>query len=475
VEDEVDSFRYPVDRIRLPLDDPRVGALSGPGPDKPSANFTARAYERARTGPLANMFAWGIDSAPAAKPVRDALGLGSRLIGARAMSFVTLLVAAFFVKIETFAEFGVYQTAATLLWTACFLRYDAAIPAADTDKGAHAALRLSITVSAVLWFASSLCAIVAGLSGWVPLGLALLFPLSVLARILLRLTFLMATRDGDFRSIGRASLAQAFFQPLSLLAGVLALQNGSIAFAVSDLIGHFAYGLYLAWSRRDDLTFLRSGWDLEALRDTARKWSGMPLYNLPGSFLSLAFVTSPLLIMPLTASGVFAGHVALAFRIFDVPTQIITAASTPIFLHRLRPDERRVTRVFGRKMMVTLGIALTILYGIMAAALALADPWLRATPLGRLAGIVAGVAAVQLFVALAAPLNDSCALYPEQKKLALIHGLAVLGSLASCLVAYAVSPRIALLVLAALALSRAVALGELLRKLSMEHRLASSP
>src|SRR4051794_22992863 len=152
------------------------------------------------------------------------------------MSFVTLLVAAFFVKIETFAEFGVYQTAATLLWTACFLRYDAAIPAADTDKGAHAALRLSITVSAVLWFASSLCAIVAGLSGWVPLGLALLFPLSVLARILLRLTFLMATRDGDFRSIGRASLAQAFFQPLSLLAGVLALQNGSIAFAVSDLI-----------------------------------------------------------------------------------------------------------------------------------------------------------------------------------------------------------------------------------------------
>src|SRR3954468_5944935 len=136
------------------------------------------------------MVAWGLDAILAGKPVRDALRLGGRLIGARAMSFVTLLVAAFFVKIETFAEFGVYQTAATLLWTACFLRYDAAIPAANTEKGGHAALRLSITVAAVLWLASSLGAIAAGLAGWVPLGLALLFPLSVLARIVLRLPFL---------------------------------------------------------------------------------------------------------------------------------------------------------------------------------------------------------------------------------------------------------------------------------------------
>lgn len=420
------------------------------------------------------MVAWGLDAVFAGKPVRDALRLGSRLIGARAMSFVTLLVAAFFVKIETFAEFGVYQTAATLLWTACFLRYDAAILAAATEKGAHAALRLSIAVAAVLWFVSSLCAVAAGFAGLVPVGLALLFPLSVLARILLRLTFLVATRDGDFSGIGRASLVQAFFQPLSLLAFVLTLQNGSIAFAVSDLIGHFAYGLYLAWRKRDDRRPLRRGWDLATLRATAREWSGMPLYNLPGSFLSLAFVTSPLLIMPLTSSGVFAGHVALAFRIFDVPTQIITAASTPIFLHRLRPDERRRTRVFGRKMMVALFVPLTILYGIMAAALVLADPWLRTTPLGGLANIVTVVAGFQLFVALAAPLNDSCALYPEQKRLALIHGLAVLGSLCSCLIAYAVSPRIALLVLAVLALSRAVALGELLRKCSIRSKNAQA-
>ena len=275
-------------------------------------------------------------------------------------------------------------------------------------------MRLSIAVATLLWAASSVCAVGVGLAGWVPIGLALLFPYSVLARILLRLTFLVATRDGDFRGIGRASLVQAFFQPLSLLAFVLTVQNGSIAFALSDLIGHFAYGLYLAWRKRPHAQALRQGWDLDALRATAQRWIGMPLYNLPGSFLSLAFVTSPLLIMPLTAPAAFAGHVALAFRIFDVPTQIITAASTPIFLHRLRPDERRETRVFGRKMMIALLVPLTALYGAMAATLAVADPWLRGTPLGGLATVVAVVAGFQLFVALAAPLNDSCALYPDR-------------------------------------------------------------
>lgn len=444
------------------------------GPDDAPATASPTSFQRARNGALASVMTRALGALFSGRPVGDALRLGGRLVGARAMSFVTLLVAAFFVRIETFAEFGVYQTAATLLWTACFLRYDAAILAARTRDDALAALRLSVAVASGLWLVSSVGAVAAGCSGWIPLGLSLLFPLSVLARILLRLAFLVATRDGDFQGIGRASLVQAFFQPVSLLALVVTLENGSLAFAASDLIGHFAYGIYLAWIKRSYWPALRQGWELGSLRATAREWIGMPLYNLPGSFLSLAFVTSPLLIMPVTAPATLAGHVALAFRIFDVPTQIITAASTPIFLHRLRPDALRATRVFGRKMMAGLFVPLAVLYAAMAAALAFAAPWLRDTPLGGLASVVTTVAAFQLFVALAAPLNDSCALYPEQRRLALIHGLAVLGSVASAGLAWGASPRIALIALALVALSRALALGELLRMLSLRFRREQS-
>jgi O-antigen/teichoic acid export membrane protein len=427
-------------------------------------------FRRVRSGAFASIIAWAIDGVLKGRPVRDALRLAGRLIGARLMSFVTLLVAAFFVRIETFAEFGVYQTAATLLWTACFLRYDAAILAAPTLAGAQATLRLSTGVSGTLWLVSTAASLAAGLAGLVPIGLAILFPYSVLARILYRLTFLVATRDGDFHAIGRASLVQAFFQPVSLLVFVLTIENGAVAFAASDIIGHFAYALYLAWCKKGAWAALRHGWSVAELTATARQWVGMPLYNLPGSFLSLAFVTSPLLIMPLTATPVMAGHVALAFRIFDVPTQIITAASTPIFLHRMRPDESQEIRVFGRKMLLALGIALTVLYGAMAGSFAQADPWLHGTPLGGLSGIVSLVAAFQLFVALAAPLNDSCALYPEQKKLALVHGISVLGSAASCLLALWFSPRLALVALAVISFSRAIALGEMLRKFSLHSR-----
>jgi hypothetical protein len=420
--------------------------------------------------PVAGAVARVLSGALRGAPVRDALRLAGRLIGARLMSFVTLLVAAFFVRIETFAEFGVYQTAATLLWTACFLRYDAAILAASNREEALSALRLSSLVAGSLWLVSSGAAIGFGLAGYVPLGLALLFPLSVLARILLRLTFLTATRDGNFHAIGHASLVQAFFQPVSLLLFVLVLENGSIAFAISDLIGHFAYALYLLWRQGAYFSALRRNGSAKELRETARRWIGMPLYNLPGSFLSLAFVTSPLLIIPFTSSPEFAGHVALAFRIFDVPTQIITAASTPIFLHRLRPDDSREGEVFGRKMLISLVIPLLVLYGVLAGLLVLANPWLKGTPLGGLSNIVALVAAFQLFVATAAPLNDSCALFPQQKRLAVVHGLAVLGSILSCAVALSLTPRVALIALAIVACARAVALGELLRKLSIRFK-----
>jgi len=313
-------------------------------------------------------------------------------------------------------------------------------------------------------------ALLAAMVGFAPLGLALLFPLSVIGRGLLRLAFAAATRDGDFLEIGRASLVQSVVQPLILVALVETIDDGALAFAGADVVGHMAGVIYLTWRKRIYLQAFEAGWSRAALVATGRTWIGLPLYNLPGSFLSLAFVMSPLLIMPLVASATVAGHVAVAFRIFDVPTQIITAASTPIFLHRLRPSEDHGTPVFHRSIMVALTLVLLAIYGGLAFAIVLAGPWLKQTALGGIAGVVGLVAAFQLFVALGSPLNDTCALFPHQRRLAILHGLAVLGSMLAYLIAVAATPRIGLFALVVLAAVRAVALGELLRNLSGTQR-----
>ena len=398
---------------------------------------------------------------------REAALLLVRLVGARAMSLVSLAVALWAVDIESFAAFGVYQALAMLVWMLTFLRFDAAIVAAPTTSGAHAALRLCAVVGLGTWSVTTMMSLWGAASGVAPVGLALLFPLSVLGRGLLRLAFAAATRDGDFREIGRASLVQSVVQPLVLVGLIKTIDDGALAFAGADVVGHMAGVLYLSWRKRAYLRAFHAEWSRDALAATARRWVGLPLYNLPGSFLSLAFVTSPLLIMPFVASVTFAGHVAVAFRIFDVPTQILTAASTPIFLHRLRPSVKRgAAPVFRRRMMIALALCLAGVYGGLAGAIVLAAPWLNTTALGGIAGVVGLVAAFQLFVALGAPLNDACALFPQQRGLAVLHGLAVLGSLLALPLATIATPRVALIALVVLSAVRAVALGELLRNLT---------
>lgn len=400
------------------------------------------------------------------RPARDAALLAVRLIGARAMSVLTLIVAAWLVNIEAFGAFGVYQTLATLAWIALFLRYDAAVVAAKNEDEYEEALRLCIVIGAALWLIFTGLAFLAGLLNVVKMQLALLLPLSILARGILRLSFVVTTRVGDFKDLGRSSLVQALLQPTILIVLVLSPVDDLLCFVIADIAGHLGAGLFLAWRRRHRLQSLGHGWSRSALVDAALRWKNLPLYNLPGSFLAIAFGMSPLLIIPMVADELFAGHVALAYRIFDVPTQIITAASTPIFLNRLRPSTDQANPIFGRSIMLGLVALLGLAYAAMAGLLMVLDPLLDQTSLAALSEAVPYVASFQIFIALAAPIGDSCALYPQQRRLVLIQGLAVAGGLLTAVMADGMAPTVILTALAVLAGLRALALGELLRKLS---------
>ncbi len=402
----------------------------------------------------------------AGSSVRDAFTLAGRLTGARLMSVVTLLAAAFLIDIEAFAAFGAYQTLAMLVALAIFLRFDVGILAAKSDAAAGDVLRLCAALGGTLWLVVCVGSIAAVSAGAIRPVLGLMFPLTIFSRALLGLMFSLATRSGDFHGIGRASLVQSIVQPSSLLLSIALTDDGTLCLAAADVIGHSAGLAYLAWCRRTQLGALLTGWARRDLMRAAQEWRVLPAYNLPGSFLSLAFTTSPLLIMPLSADAAFAGHVALAYRIFDVVTQIITAAATPIFLHRLRPATGGNNALFGRHMLLALVVMYGAIYGALAAGLIFADPWLEATRLANLASVVAIVAAYHLFLALAAPLNNACALYPQQRRLVLIHGVAVMASVGCGLLALSGSPRLALFVLTVVACARALALGEFLRLLS---------
>jgi hypothetical protein len=97
---------------------------------------------------------------------------------------------------------------------------------------------------------------------------------------------------------------------------------------------------------------------------------------------------------------------------------------------------------------------------------------LEGSALAGLSDVVPTVALFLLFVALAAPLNDSCALYPQQRRLVLIQGLALVGGSLAAMLAAGAAPEAALFALAVASSLRTAALGELLRTLSSLSRRA---
>jgi hypothetical protein len=404
------------------------------------------------------------------RSVRDAFMLGLRLVAARAMSVLTLVAAAWLVDIQAFAEFGVYQTLATLAGIALFLRYDAAIVAADDKRESRTAFHLCLCLGAMLWLIFALASFASGAVGWMRWELALLLPVSILARGVLRLSYAQTTSERDFKALGRAILVQALIQPAVLLALVLSGVEDVLCFALADIVGHCSGVAYLLVRQRKLLGDLIAGWSTGRIMAVAKKWKSLPFYNLPGSFFSIAFVMSPLLITPMAADDLFAGHVALAYRIFDVPTQIITAAATPVFIN-FRPSGGRRTPIFGRSMLAGFVLLIGTVYAAIAGVLLLADPILDQTALAGLAQAVPMIALFHLFVALAAPLNEACTFYPQQRRLVFIQGFSLFGSAVAAFVAIGASTDAALLTLAIFAVLRTLAIGELLRILSgLSHR-----
>jgi hypothetical protein len=341
--------------------------------------------------------------------------------------------------------------------------------AADGEAAARAAVRLCAVVGAGIWIAASLVALASAAFGVFPARLALFVPLALAARAALRLASAAATRQGEFRELGRVALLQSLTQPFVLLGLAVALADGALCLVVADAAGHGLAAIYLCWRQRELIAGSLTGWSRRELSATARRWAALPILNLPGTLLGMAFAASPLLIMPLVAAPDLAGAVALAIRLFDAPTQIIIAATAPVLMNRLRASDGAAP-VFGRLAMAGFSGLIGAAYAAPALAFFAALPWLEDTIFGGLAPVVVPVAIFQGALTVAGPLAEACALYRRQTALTLIH-LAALGASGLALpVAWLAGPTAGLAFLALAAAARTVAIGERLRALSIGAR-----
>lgn len=393
---------------------------------------------------------------PPAAVSRATLALALRLVAARGFSVVTLVVAAFVLDVRAFATFGLYVSLVSLAWVASFGRYENAIVAARHGPQVGDVVRLCAAIGSATWLAAAGVALAAGALGWVPGRLAATFMAALAFRMALRIASSAATRAGDLTGLGRVIILQAAIQAATLVAATVARADGALCLALADATGYAGGAIYLLRRHAALLApALVVGWSPRRLAATARRWRALPLLNLPGSLVALAFVLAPLVVMPAFADPVTAGAVALAYRLFDVPTQIVAATLTPVLMGRFGPSGTTLSR----GGVAALGVGIAGLYALGAAALAAAIPWLGTTGFAHLAPVILPVAAFQAGAALAAPLAEAASLHRDQLRLALINLAGLGGAALAALAGFWSGAPAALAVFAAASLLRGCATG----------------
>lgn len=420
---------------------------------------------------LRNALRAGLFKLVRGETLRRSAVLALRIVGARLLSILTLVAAAWFFSVEAFAQFGVFLAFASVLIVGLFLRYDNVLIGAAQASEAESVMRLCAVIGGAVLLVVCVLAAAASAAGLIPPVLAVLFPLAVAARGVLRLCMQISTREGDLVGIGRVVLVQALVQPAALLAfaAVGAFEN-VVSLALSDVIGHAGAGIYLVARRRVWLkAALAAVWSRADLAFVARHWSAQPLYNLPASLLGIAFAVGPLLVTPLVADATTAGHVALATRLFDAPTRIFVASTSPVVLGAVRASAGRGLTL-GRRLIGKIALGVAALFGGLCLVLVLAGPWLEGTIFSGLPAVAPYVAAFQAGVALTGLLADVVGLDHRQRALALLNACAVVTLVVALAVGLQAGPFLALTVLAGASLARALGAAELVRALMLSNR-----
>jgi hypothetical protein len=347
---------------------------------------------------------------------------------ARLLSGISILASVWLFAPAEFVRFGALLAVLTLASAVQFLRYDYTIASAVGPAELRSAIRLTAVVGLVVWLAMAVMATLAVRLDIVGADMAGLFLLALAGRGLCRLLGRIGVRDGEFRLLGQSSLAFSGSQPAVVVLAFLSGANGSVAMAMTDIIGNALASLLLAWHYRASLRVWFRLWeDTPGMIAMARRWASLPLVNLPSTLLAVSFATVPVLVVLNMLEADMAGHFALAFRLLDVPSQILAAAISPIAMNRFtrRNSDQRPYR--DPELAFGLVVAVGAVFGGISLAGFMIEPWLAGTGWQGFSTYVPLVALFQGGIAMTLPLLEIAGVQHSQRRLFVLQSLSVLG------------------------------------------------
>lgn len=340
-----------------------------------------------------------------------------KLAGGTAVAqLITLVAAPILTRLyspEGFGILGVFTSFLSILAITATLRYELAIPLAESEDEAAGVAAASLLFTTALGTAVAIAAYLIGETVLVALNSSQLLPyvwllpISVLLVGAYQTLNYWAIRDRSFGRIAKTKLAQGAASVSTQLAlGLVGV--GPLGLLMGHVLGQSAGIMTLA---RDLPTRTIRQVSRGFLASTMHRFRRFPYFAAPGALLNSATSQAPVLIFAALYGPVVAGLFALTQRIVGLPIQFIGNSVNQVFFAEVaqlrRTDPTRVAvrflQVSGSLALLAVVPALVLLaFGPQLFSFVFGDDWIEA---GRFARVLAPMLILQFSVGPTAHLN----------------------------------------------------------------------
>jgi O-antigen/teichoic acid export membrane protein len=289
--------------------------------------------------------------------LRPLLTLMSGTVIAHGITALSLIILARLYTPQDFGVFGLFTSVYYLFSVVVCLRFDIAIPLADSEVEAQSLLSLSI-LSSVGFATATLLALMIAPSSWIAaLGLQkvepflLLMPIALLSIGVFIAFQSWAVRQKRFGDVAKAKIAQtagasltqlgfglAFAHPLGLILGAVVNSLAGLPTIIRAFSGHIS--LKKTWPDR-----------IELKKAYAKNRSYLR-YSTWEALANTAAIQVPILMIGALSGEAELGHLLFAMSILQAPAALMSAASAQIFSSRA-PAFAREGKLYPEMISIT--------------------------------------------------------------------------------------------------------------------------
>lgn len=270
--------------------------------------------------------------------LKDVISLSIGTLAGRAITMVALPMLTRIYSPADFALMASFMAVVSLISVASCMRYEIAIPLAESKDDADNLLIASLislltvvllTSVLVLFYSSQISDLIKRPEVRKFLWL---IPFGITTTGFYAITQNWATRERKFAEISRTRITQALFGSLtSLLLGLMGFSP--VGLLLGNLINTSAGGIKLAISLgKNEISRLKNITSV-SLKEVVYKYKKFPLYSNPESLFNIGGTQVPIILIAMHA-GAEAGFLALAMQLVVIPTRLLGGAISQVYTSR---------------------------------------------------------------------------------------------------------------------------------------------